>query len=240
MEDTIDAVWGKLMGTSGVPIFSCLRSIVYRWVFAPDTMHPLDENTPRLYLAHWMGVYRDKEIAALSQMQSKTLPGDNRADVGQSQAQSQTQADSQAESQFESQVESQFETQVESQKASEGWPGPHSQVVSGLGECSRTGARINRQSKRRRGRQGINFNTNVDHNRDREVERDSYALSKKIWDKIGAEIADSRCTIPSAFGKAFRDIKYHASYKATELMNFMHLISPVMLNQRLPAQYYDH
>ncbi|RPB06453.1 hypothetical protein P167DRAFT_478482, partial [Morchella conica CCBAS932] len=134
MEDTIDAVWGKLMGTSGAPIFSCLRSIVYRWVFAPDTMHLLDENTPRLYLAHRMGVYRDKEIAALSHMQSKT----------------------------------------------------------------------------------------------------------KICDKIGAEIADSRCTIPSAFGKAFRDIKYHASYKATELMNFMHLISPVMLNQRLPAQYYDH
>ncbi|KAH8152350.1 uncharacterized protein LAJ45_03777 [Morchella importuna] len=69
---------------------------------------------------------------------------------------------------------------------------------------------------------------------------DAFILPKRMWDRIGEEIAGSRASIPSAFGKAFRDIKYHASYKATELMNFMHLISPIVLNQRLPAEYYSH
>ncbi|KAI5836855.1 hypothetical protein DFP73DRAFT_488171, partial [Morchella snyderi] len=45
--------------------------------------------------------------------------------------------------------------------------------------------------------------------------------------------------VPSQFGKALRDIsKYHASYKATELMNFMHIVSPVVLNGRLPEEEY--
>ncbi|KAI5847645.1 hypothetical protein DFP73DRAFT_525062 [Morchella snyderi] len=73
-----------------------------------------------------------------------------------------------------------------------------------------------------------------------QTQEDTFILPKRIWDRIGEEIAGSRASIPSAFSKAFRNIKYHASYKATKLMNFMHLISPIVLNQRLPAMYYSH
>ncbi|KAH8153286.1 uncharacterized protein LAJ45_02873 [Morchella importuna] len=210
--------WGKLMGTNGEPIFSCLKSIVYPWCFTPDVMHLLDENTPRLYLAHWMGIYRDKETTALFKRQGME---DDR-DFNNSQARSNANIDSQEHDELLQQG-----SQAGSQSHSQAIPRSQSDVQS----QSQAGSLKQRLL---RGRWVVSFNAAADDH------SESYILPKKAWDRIGAEIADSRASIPTAFGKAFRDIKYHASYKATELMNFMHLISPIVLNQRLPAEYYEH
>lgn len=53
---------------------------------------------------------------------------------------------------------------------------------------------------------------------------ESGTLSVKTLSVIGEETVDSCQSIPSTFGKAFHYIKYHISYKATELLNFTYLI----------------
>ncbi|KAH8151229.1 uncharacterized protein LAJ45_03772 [Morchella importuna] len=211
VEETMDLQWGKMMGTNGEPVFSSLVSVVYPWTFTPDVMHLVDENTPRLYLAQWMGVFRDRELALRAKMAQAEVDA---SQVGSSHAQS----EGMSQSQVEVQQESQFDSQTNTQQG-----GSQSQTQ---GE----------RRKRRKGRRGVSFNADIEE----DYVEDAFILPKRMWDRIGEEIAGSRASIPSAFGKAFRDIKYHASYKATELMNFMHLISPIVLNQRLPAEYYSH
>lgn len=70
---------------------------------------------------------------------------------------------------------------------------------------------------------------------------EEYVIPAKEREIIGEEIAASCQSLPAAFGKPLRDIsKYHNSYKASELVNFMHLISPIVLMNRLPEIYYEH
>lgn len=68
---------------------------------------------------------------------------------------------------------------------------------------------------------------------------DDYILSKKDWDDIGKDLADSRATFPSNFGRAPRDIKFRKSFKASEHMNWLTIFSPIVLQDRLPQYHYD-
>ncbi|KAL7269732.1 hypothetical protein RUND412_007592 [Rhizina undulata] len=54
-------------------------------------------------------------------------------------------------------------------------------------------------------------------------------------------MVESSCTLPTSFGRGFRDIsKYYKGFKATEPVNFMHLASLILLNHRLPLEFYSH
>lgn len=68
---------------------------------------------------------------------------------------------------------------------------------------------------------------------------EDYVLSKKEWEEIGHDLAKSKATFPSAFGRAPRDIfKFRKSYKASEHMNWVTIFSPIMLKDRLPDLHY--
>lgn len=179
VEDKMDYVWGKLEGTNGEPVFSKLTSIVYPWTFPPDVMHLVDENIPRLFLAHWMGAVLLKQ-------------------------------------------NSPAETQPKGRKPKQ------------------KGKKKTRKEKANKN--GTTATTATPFSETMgPTPTEPYILSTKTWGLIGNEISKSRKLFPTAFGKALRDIsKYHASYKASELLNFMYLISPIVLNGRLPEAEYSH
>jgi len=71
--------------------------------------------------------------------------------------------------------------------------------------------------------------------------QDDLRLPDGVWKQIGKDMETSRKTIPSAFGRALRDIyKYNKSFKAEEWCSFLFLYSPVLLQGRLPPDLYSH
>lgn len=63
-------------------------------------------------------------------------------------------------------------------------------------------------------------------------------MPAKVWKKIGEELAGSRTEFPTAFGRAPRDLT-KCKYKASEWMNWVSILSPIYLKDRLPDKYYD-
>lgn len=195
----MDFTWGKLVGTNGEPVFSRLSSIVYPWCFTPDSMHLVDENTPRLYLTHWMGGFADREAAALKTAEN---PDDQEPEGTE-----------------------------------------RSERRGNKRKKTKSGAQGRRTGKGRKGQQDIvDADGPLPESQSQLIlGPDSHVLSKAICAIIGVEISSSHPMIPTDFGKKFRDIsKYLTSYKASELLNFMHLVSPVVLNRRLPEEEYNH
>ena len=68
-----------------------------------------------------------------------------------------------------------------------------------------------------------------------------YQLTVDAWRALGVDMSASSPSIPGAFGKAIRNIaQYKASFKTSELKNWLLLISPVVLNGRLEGEAYEH
>lgn len=202
VENKMGFVWGKLVGTNGEPVFSRLNSIIYPWSFTPDVMHLVDENTLRLYLAHWMGVFEQKQNA--------TAEGSDAAAADYAGTKGRKNKKGNKNKSTKSRWKRKGKAKKDKRQLKKA---PASSVAPGIAPEA--------------------------------VEKpfgaEGYILPTKTRELIGREIASSRRFIPTAFGKAIRDInKYHASYKASELLNFMHLVSPNILNRRLPEAEYSH
>lgn len=63
-------------------------------------------------------------------------------------------------------------------------------------------------------------------------------MPSKVWKQIGEELSSCRVEFPTAFGRAPRDLTKY-KYKASEWMNWVSILSPIYLKDRLPDKYYD-
>lgn len=63
-------------------------------------------------------------------------------------------------------------------------------------------------------------------------------IPTKRWKNIGEEIPACRTEFPTVFGRAPRDIKKY-KYNASECMNWISILSPIYLKNRLPEKYYN-
>lgn len=65
-----------------------------------------------------------------------------------------------------------------------------------------------------------------------------FVIPAKVWKSMGEEMPGSRIDFPTAFGRAPRDITKY-KYKASEWMNWVSILSPIYLKDRLPDKYYN-
>ena len=76
---------------------------------------------------------------------------------------------------------------------------------------------------------------------DGDEEAEAIALSQESWRDIGRDMENSRKTIPTAYGRAVRNIyTYHSSFKAEEWSSWLLYYSPILLRGRLRADLYEH
>jgi len=72
-------------------------------------------------------------------------------------------------------------------------------------------------------------------------EAEVIALGRESWLDIGRDMENSRKTIPTAYGRAVRDIyNHHSSFKAEEWSGWLLYYSPILLRGRLRAELYEH
>lgn len=71
--------------------------------------------------------------------------------------------------------------------------------------------------------------------------RESYEVSKAIWEAIGESTAASGSTIPSTYGSRVPNISTSSSQCSAEMWSFWTLyLGPVLLRRRFENKYYQH
>ncbi|KAI5801337.1 hypothetical protein EDC01DRAFT_628291 [Geopyxis carbonaria] len=184
-------------------------------------MHLKDENFMRLYLSMWMGKFEIKLSSASGHDAAMVIP--NKQLVQEVQKQNTFKV---AQSILPNEVYN------ESQHT----PVQTDNISLGRMLTRKTKNTKKKENQKKTGNRNVpRFKAALNEN---ELE---FALPDAVWKTIGEEMLKSKPMLPVAFGKAFRDIhKHHAGFKATELVNFMHLVSPIVLYGRLSKQYYLH